>query len=454
MKVLIMTLFVFATSFFSTSVLAENGDECETKNIGAFYYNKCKEISESLVKKISKDSKNITINILKNTLSKLEKDTSINGADSTIKILKEEISKLEKEKLEIDKQSIPSEIPSKKIPEYACKINNDDCNKDQIAEVENACKKYPQICEFRDAIDLYKPNYFLYGLADNTDNEALEVQYSLRYNLKTRTCVKTDKENVLFVDYACAKEKEKAIDAKSFLSQSEIFLSLTGVYDFYFNENSKNRSSEPVINRWFNPAIHYRYHPTNELWFDLSLNHLSNGQKIDYSPNTETEFKNRFKRSADNEHYEKSDDVSISMDFIALELQKEVCSNCFFGNDKIKVSFRTVLDYDYKGNIIFDESGNRIEGKDFEDYHKHSLSFILDGTKKSEKSKRWLAEFSLTGHKKTSFDALVSVPNQLPLLKELWPDNILIRYHKGYLSRLSNYNLKEETFGVGFGVAF
>ena len=33
-------------------------------------------------------------------------------------------------------------------------------------------------------------------------------------------------------------------------------------------------------------------------------------------------------------------------------------------------------------------------------------------------------------------------------------DSLLIRYHNGYLSRLSNYGLKEKTYGIGFGVAF
>ena len=430
MKILIITLFVFVTNFVSSSVLADE---------------KSKEELKSAVLKF-KDK---------------------NNADLTISALENIILEIKEEDFQYKTHSVDGptiEIQQKGLRALNCRKNKENkenngkepCSKSERDTVQEACKTYPQICQVRGSIDLYKPNYAMFSSSNKNDN-ALEVQYSGRYNFKKISCVKNN-EKGLYIDYKCVEEKRK----KSI--QNEIFFSLTGKYDFYAfsDEGSKNRKSEPVINRFFNPALHSRFvFPTNSNskddsekndffagvrleFIDFSFEHLSNGQR-DYSK------KDDFTAGKRN-NYEESDSISISMFFPSISAQLFLIEK---HNIKYKVFARAIFDYWGTELDIFSEDGDKIDKNDFPDYHRFKIGTILESTHIDDK---WLLELSVTGHKKTSLDAFLSYPvSRIPvvdLLSRVGVDNLVFRYHNGYLSRLSNYDLKEQTIGIGFGVAF
>ena len=335
------------------------------------------------------------------------------------------------------------QLPPKKLKALNCeKSKGGDCSPTEIRVVKEACNRYSQLCEIRDIIDLYKPNYVMYSFSNHNDN-AFEIQYSGRYNLKTMSCV-TDNKRELYIDYECVEEKvNRSV-------KYELFFSLTGRYDFYAFSNDKdsiNRKSAPVINRFFNPALHARFifpNSSNIEFLDLSIEHLSNGQSGDFE-------KIKFTAGEGKDNYEESDGNSISMFFPSVSAQLSFNKE---GSVKYKVFARAIFDYWETELNIYSENGLKrvkIDKNDFPHYHRFKIGTML------QINDKWLLNLSFTGHRKTSFDALASYPlNRIPYLDgQDWViGNFLIRYHNGYLSRLSNYDLKEQTIGIGFGVAF
>ena len=431
MKILIITLFVFVTNFVSSSVLASDNSNIE-------------ELYNAILKFKNKNNADLTISALENIILEIKNKASKTNKMNTA------------ETLSIDGQA--TEIQAKGLRAHNCRRYNGEymCSPNQITTVENACKTYPQLCEVRGSVDLYKPNYAMFSSSNHNDN-ALEVQYSGRYNIKKISCV-MDSDKGLYIDYKCVVEKRK----KSI--QNEIFFSLTGRYDFYaFSDvGPKNRKSEPVINRFFNPALHSRFiFPINSNskddsekndffaearleFVDFSFEHLSNGQRDDLKKDDFTAGKRN--------HYEASDSNSISMFFPSISAQWVLIEK---RNIKYKVFARAIFDYWGTELDIFSEDGDKIDKNDFPDYHRFKIGTILERTHIDNK---WLLELSVTGHKKTSLDAFLSYPvSRIPvvdLLSGVGVANLVFRYHNGYLSRLSNYDLKEQTFGIGIGVAF
>ena len=107
------------------------------------------------------------------------------------------------------------EIQQKRLRALNCRKNKEnkenECVRRDVAQAkgaqyENACGIYPQLCEIRSQIDLYNPNYVMYSASNHNDN-AVEIQYSGRYNIKTVSCVK-DNEKGLYID---AKDNEKGL---------------------------------------------------------------------------------------------------------------------------------------------------------------------------------------------------------------------------------------------------
>ena len=462
MKILIITLFALVSNFVSLSVLADDNSNgvCETKSIGAFYYK-----SDGCMGMLTPTQQNI----LKDTILKLKGTTQNKTNSHIIEVLKNTIEKI----------SIQSaEIETKKLSESNCKKDNEkkdakiSCSPDQTDEVKKACNMYPQICEIRNVVDLYKPNYAMVSLGNHND-KALEIQYSGRYNIKKISCVKNHNKNGLYIDYECVEGKKITEDKKGITEKKlpkkliETFFSLTGRYDFYvFGEDNRpmnndyksvNRESGQVVNRFFNPALHTRFiYPIDKLetqkykleFVDIGIEHLSNGQSGNFE---EIDF------SAGNDNYEASDNNSISMFFPSISAQWLLNEK---GGVKYKVFARAILDYWDAELDIYSENDRETIKDDFPDYHKFKIGTILESNSIDED--KWLLELSLTGYKKASFDAFLSYPiKEMPsiipdvnLLDKIGFEHLLVRYHYGYLSRLSNYGLKEKTYGIGFGVAF
>ncbi len=473
MKILIITLFAFVSNFVCLSVLAgdDSNSVCKTKNIGAFYYksNGCGvEILTSIQQNI-----NPNIKILKNTIQKLKDATQNETNLHIIEVLKNTIAEIQQQQWKLSKMQtkLLIETQPKKLSESNCKTKKGvfDCDSDQINKVIEACEVYPQICEIRNVVDLYKPNYAMVSLGNHND-KALEIQYSGRYNIKPISCVKNHNKNGLYIDYECVEDKKITEDKKGITEKKlpeelvETFFSLTGRYDFYvFGEDNRpmnndyksvNRESGQVVNRFFNPAFHTRliYPKSDKLEFvDFSIEHLSNGQSGNFE---EIDF------SAGNDNYEASDNNSISMFFPSISAQ--LLLNNEKDDIKYKVFARAILDYWDAELDIYSEDRTEIGKNDFPGYHRFKIGVILESNSIDEITNidedEWLLELSLTGHRKTSFDAFLSYPvSRIPvvnLLDKIGLDHFLFRYHYGYLSRLSNYDLKEKTYGIGFGVAF
>ena len=395
MKMLIITLFVFVTNLVSSPVLADDKNKEELKN--------------AILKFKNKNSADLTISTLESMILEIKNEAFVNSIDLT------------------------TEIQAKGLKETNCKKSNGtgSCSQAEITTAKTACDIYPRLCEIMGKVDFYEPNYGMYSFSKHNDN-ALEVQYSGRYNFITKRCTMDN-------EYEC---KDGAP------IQYDLFFSLTGRYDFYAfnNKDSINRDSRPVINRFFNPALHARIiRPINPMieFLDYSIEHLSNGQSGDFK---EINF-----ASGEGENYAASDSNSISMFFHSISAQM-----VFDGQDNVmyKVFARAVLGYWDTELDIYSEDSVTIGEDDFPGYHRFKIGTILEKTFNDDKM---LFELSFTGHNKTSFDAFLSYPvKRIPGVRILRGafDNLLVRYHNGYLSRLSNYDLKEETLGIGFGVAF
>jgi hypothetical protein len=112
----------------------------------------------------------------------------------------------------------------------------------------------PELFWISERFRAYEPNY---GIIERTkdDERSIEAHYSFRYEF--------------FGDH----------DTWS------TFFSYTGEFDFY----AQTRDSSPVVNRISNPALHYRINLNKRAasgkllirWWDIALEHLSNGQVID-----------------------------------------------------------------------------------------------------------------------------------------------------------------------------
>jgi hypothetical protein len=116
----------------------------------------------------------------------------------------------------------------------------------------------------------YDRNYAIWQWTEN-DDQAMEVQYSLKYNF-----------------YDCQGDGDLRLfgcrsDGRSKLN---FFFAYTGQFDFYVG----TRPSGPVVNRLSNPALHVSYDkltvnpekPDITDWsIDLSVEHRSNGQVVD-----------------------------------------------------------------------------------------------------------------------------------------------------------------------------
>ena len=101
----------------------------------------------------------------------------------------------------------------------------------------------------------YEPNYGIWRFIDgDEDDDALTAHYSFRYDFRGGPGV-------------------------------NLYLAYTGEFDFYMG----TRESAPVINRLNNPAIHLRSSKDRKFdwknlqleWWDLGIEHLSNGQVVD-----------------------------------------------------------------------------------------------------------------------------------------------------------------------------
>ncbi len=120
-----------------------------------------------------------------------------------------------------------------------------------------------QDAEPNDFFGPYEVNSFLVKHSSG-DDTATEVNVSMRYYFK-----------------------DSSDAARATILGFEPFLAYTAKADFYWF-GSATRDSAPVISRYQNPGIHFRRNSQDIArldWFDIAIEHFSNGQSLDASKN-------------------------------------------------------------------------------------------------------------------------------------------------------------------------
>lgn len=117
----------------------------------------------------------------------------------------------------------------------------------------------------------YETNSFMFK-STSGDNSATEINVSMRYYFKEQ--------------YESEKNGQKKMTRRASLLGFNPFFSYTGKHDFYWTLSGNTRPSAPVISRYHNPALHFRWlFPDGQFtstgdWFDGGIEHISNGQAV------------------------------------------------------------------------------------------------------------------------------------------------------------------------------
>ncbi|NOT97665.1 MAG: hypothetical protein HOO97_01025, partial [Sideroxydans sp.] len=249
------------------------------------------------------------------------------------------------------------------------------------------------------------------------------------------------------------------------------FFSYTAKSDFFYTPFHDTRPSGPVISRYQNPALHFKYvHGNSGLpnilkaidtlpieWADIGIEHISNGQTLDaYDDNNRATIL----AAVAEKNYTVLDSISRTSASIALTLS---------GNYKLKP-----IEFINKIGLSDDNYQNEVTGKVFFRHGQESKVFwgryanndvnyntfqlvqlqwkIFLGATKSKNMPKQLtigANFGNTWLADKSLDLMLNLPCHTPVFGTV---PFTISSHIGPMSNLSNYSEKENT--ILFGLAF
>lgn len=266
----------------------------------------------------------------------------------------------------------------------------------------------------------HEPSYLVLRQATG-DEDALQAKFSFRYVLNTQPT-----------------------------RQPSVYFKYTGQFDFY----AGTRPSSPVVNRLSNPALHYRHylhkdtrHDWRWHWFDLGLEHRSNGQTQDISdPSVAAAAQRAYERG----NHAFFDGLSRSADYISLEAKASQLQD-----DGRLAVYAKLKGYLGREDRVTWGPVARL-GRTIADYDRltlkatytHARYPIEDGAPVTEASLEWTLGDKGLATDSLNLDLLHTV--NVPALKIKLP--LYLRFHTGPMNTLSDYTRSQRS--VGFGLKF
>ncbi len=273
----------------------------------------------------------------------------------------------------------------------------------------------------------YETNSFMLKSSRN-DDPASEINLSLRYFFRSQTSPESKMEILGF----------------------NPFFSYTGKYDFYWWPMRDTRPSAPVISRYQNPALHFRYQLPDTAysrtgdWADIGFEHISNGQALTVSSN----------RAAVLNAYQTNNNAlmdSISRVGATLALTLE---------GKKMISSRSDLSikwYAYRSSQEADVFWGRFANRnvDFNDFQRIKVQWRIkyDGLRITELPWQFCAEMSVgrLGLSEDSWNFMLNTPVRMFGSYEI---PFAITAHRGPMNNLSDYTRPQNTLAVGLTFAY
>lgn len=285
----------------------------------------------------------------------------------------------------------------------------------------------------------YEPGYMVWKMRDH-DEDALNVHYSLRYNL-----LPNNPNNPKLTYFARGYD---------------IFASYTGEFDFY----AGTRDSDPVVNRLNNPAIHFRVYglsyneksdsyeqKRNPLsraiwidesslkslfglhlyWLDLAIQHKSNGQ-TEGRRSAEDTVKAEAAYKIRNDAY--FDTMDFGTNFISLE------GRLITLNTEKRQSIYLIAKHyfsDDPNGVFWGKYANKVDIDDFDTY---GVTWVYSPANNKNEVSTSITTGSAFKHSSADVEWLVDGDAILP---------IYVRYHYGPLDTLSNYTQTKSSLSIG-----
>lgn len=288
----------------------------------------------------------------------------------------------------------------------------------------------------------YDRSYAIWQWTES-DDQAMEVQYSLKYILYD---CRGDGDEHLF---GCCND-----DA----SKLNLFFSYTGQFDFYVG----TRGSGPVINRLSNPALHLSYdklkekseNPDQTKWsVDLSVEHRSNGQvvdprEVDSDPASPSFGKYKTQIEYENHNREYFDRISRGSNYFKLawlhnlpetEADIELSGKAYFTNESA-VTWGKYASSNVKFSD-FDLFQIKLRDQVFTSYSHIPTTIVALEYTIGEK-----------GFATDSLDVFLTFP--FFSHRNGWSLPFFVKAHTGPMERLSDYSRPTRSIGVGLSFLY
>lgn len=276
------------------------------------------------------------------------------------------------------------------------------------------------------------------------DENSIDVNYSFRY-------------------YIYRPDNDTPVDRLG------LFFSYTGEFDFY----AHTRESSPVVNRFSNPAFHYRLLKQKCItifcprWVDLAIEHFSNGQTLDAKANQAT-----LQDAYNNDEHKIFDSISRAGAQYALtgEVKYPIKLDKPWKNFGYTI-IPTINELYLKGLIRFEQDAGVYWGPyansnvDFNDFQSVIVTWrSIYGEKKHASDTPVYVQLAwsigLMGLATDSMNVLVSIPFRFDkahhffcqdewLIKPGTTIPFAVTAHFGPMNTLSNYTQTQRSIGVG-----
>ncbi len=229
------------------------------------------------------------------------------------------------------------------------------------------------------------------------------------------------------------------------------FFSYTGKYDFYWWPIRDTRPSSPVISRYQNPALHFRFQFQDNGYFragdwgDIALEHISNGQALTAKDNRTTVL-----NAYQTHNNAVMDSISRAGAMLGLTLEARKMLT--------PMSDLTIKWYVYRyaqeADVFWGRFANR--SVNYNDFQRIKIQWRIkyDGFCWTELPWQFSAEANIgsLGFSEDSWNFLLNTPFKFPRTDYEIP--LAFSAHRGPLNTLSDYTRPQNTFAVGLTFAY
>jgi Phospholipase A1 len=280
-------------------------------------------------------------------------------------------------------------------------------------------KDAKQVC-IESRLQAHKPSYAVWRQSKG-DEDAVQAKYSFSYELRPDAALKNWR----------------------------VYLKYTGLFDFYMG----TRPSSPVVNRLSNPGIHWQHEWHQALgdtawqtqWFDIGVEHRSNGQTTDMQNLAEADAARRAYERGDHRFF---DGISRSANYLSIETKARHAERRF------GLYLKTKLYFDSDHAVFWGpQAQKRMDIKDFD-----RLSVGLTYSSRPESDARQKrangdSEASLywtVGDKGPRYSSLDLDYMRIARIDK-WDISLplYVRLHFGPMNNLSNYSYRQTSLGIG-----